>query len=335
MDLRPDLIKHFYRQPQRDHWMGRESNPGWPKQYFHEVVDLITVQEISRMAGIQDRKKVAILGYASDEGARRNFGRQGASNGPVQIRAQLGRLPVHFQNTLVWDIGDIICHSGDMESSLCTLADLVDLLLNTSVFPIVLGGSHDLSYGHVGGIIKALGNGGQGKIGMLNFDAHFDLRRPKDKGNSGTPFHQLLYEHSSLLEYFVVGIQRHANTKELFKTAEEMGVDYALHADCIDSNLVENRILSFVEQNDFIYISIDMDGFSSAFAPGVSAPSPFGLHPDFVCRLLSSVLATRKVVAFDIAEMNPEYDLDGQTASLAARLVNFVIDEQDAMHTFT
>ena len=33
------------------------------------------------------------------------------------------------------------------------------------------------------------------KIGIINFDAHFDLRPIENQSNSGTPFNQILTEH--------------------------------------------------------------------------------------------------------------------------------------------
>jgi formiminoglutamase len=68
-----------------------------------------------------------------------------------------------------------------------------------------------------------------------------------------------------------------------------------------------------------------MDVFSSAYAPGVSAPSPMGLDPFFVCKTLQYLFHTQKVISCDIAELNPRFDSNQQTANLAARLVDFII----------
>ncbi len=68
-----------------------------------------------------------------------------------------------------------------------------------------------------------------------------------------------------------------------------------------------------------------MDGFSSAYSPGVSAPSPLGFTPYFVFKILSFLFDTRKVISFDIAELNPSLDRDKLTASLAAKIIDFVV----------
>ena len=91
------------------------------------------------------------------------------------------------------------------------------------------------------------------------------------------------------------------------------------------------EIKKFIEKLDHIYITIDLDGFSSAFAPGVSAASPFGFTPEMVLWLLQKILLSGKVISLDIAEMNPEYDRDGQTAKLAAGLVHNIIQSLNSL----
>jgi formiminoglutamase len=70
---------------------------------------------------------------------------------------------------------------------------------------------------------------------------------------------------------------------------------------------------------------IDLDGFSSAYAPGVSAPSPLGFAPLFVYKVLAYVFESKKVISCDIAELNPDFDIDENTASLAAKLIDYMI----------
>ena len=71
-------------------------------------------------------------------------------------------------------------------------------------------------------------------------------------------------------------------------------------------------------------MSIDLDGFSSAYAPGVSAPSPLGFAPHFVYKILSFIFASKKVISCDLAELNPTLDQDNITSNLAAKLVDHI-----------
>jgi formiminoglutamase len=84
-----------------------------------------------------------------------------------------------------------------------------------------------------------------------------------------------------------------------------------------------------MEDIDYLYTTIDLDGFSSAYAPGVSAASPVGFSPDIVLESLKVIIDSKKLISLDIAEMNPKYDGDQQTAKLAASLVHFVLHKID------
>ena len=133
----------------------------------------------------------------------------------------------------------------------------------------------------------------------------------------GTPYH-----------YFPIGIQQHSNTVSLFKKAEELGVDYVLAKDLQASNLesILERMDQFLYQCDDTYITVCSDVFSSAFAPGVSAPQSLGLDPEIVLPLIKHVLRTRKVRGFDICEISPRFDQDNTTANLGAVIIFAVVN---------
>ena len=115
----------------------------------------------------------------------------------------------------------------------------------------------------------------------------------------------------------------------MFDIAKNEGVDYAINYDCESSTeemkALQQRLIPFIEANDYLYISIDLDGFSSAYAPGVSAPSPLGFTPYFVFKMLRFLLNSKKVISCDIAELNPTLDRDNLTSNLAAKLVDFIV----------
>ena len=233
----------------------------------------------------------------------------------------------HHDSLSISDYGNLLCADGNLESCQKALSVLTEQLLVQGSFPIVLGGGHDVAYGHFVGIHNALQQKGNSRIGIINFDAHFDLRPLENQPHSGTPFNQILSEYGSTTEYFALGIQQTANTQELFAIAKENGVNYLFNDVCeiTKYKLVTSKIHTFIERNDALYLTIDLDGFSSAYAPGVSAPSPMGFSPTFAFKILNFLMQTQKVVAVDIAELNPRYDRDQSTAVLAARIVEAVV----------
>ena len=110
--------------------------------------------------------------------------------------------------------------------------------------------------------------------------------------------------------------------------AEELGVDYVLAKDLQASNLesILERMDQFLYQCDDTYITVCSDVFSSAFAPGVSAPQSLGLDPEVVLPLIKHVLRTRKVRGFDICEISPRFDQDNTTANLGAVIIFAVVN---------
>lgn len=80
-----------------------------------------------------------------------------------------------------------------------------------------------------------------------------------------------------------------------------------------------------IDQNEIVYVSICLDVFAAAFAPGVSAIQPLGLSPWHVIPLVRQLAASGKVISYDIAELSPRYDFDQCTAKLAANLIYEII----------
>ena len=105
-------------------------------------------------------------------------------------------------------------------------------------------------------------------------------------------------------------------------------MDYVLAKEVQSSNLesILERLDQYLYQCRDAYITVCTDVFSSAFAPGVSAPQSLGLDPEAVLPLLKHVLRTRKVRGFDICEISPRFDQDNTTANLGAVIIFAVVN---------
>ena len=307
------------KKPNPKNWIGRKSDQ---QLFLHEKIEFDAIETVAE-------NTIAILGYACDEGVKRNQGRVGAAAGPDTIRRQLGKMPNHMDAEVkLVDCGNVECENGDMEAAQSILEQEVSQLLAHKVFPILIGGGHDIAYGHYNGISKYIGT--NETIGIINFDAHFDLRSNENGNNSGTPFFQIAQDckdNGSVFNYFCLGIRKDANDKTLIKTANDLGVHYIENIGFSKeyAKAIVMKLLDFIQKVDYIYLTIDMDGFSSAYSPGVSAPSPLGFRPKIVLETLEIIIKSKKLISMDIAEMNPKYDIDDHTAKLAASLIHYVI----------
>lgn len=326
-------LKKYYKRVNEDVWQGRVDDPeDFTAFRWHQWVEFIDLNncDLSLQA---DETGICFLGFCSDQGVKRNGGRPGAAKGPISIRKELANLPIQFtKKTKLFDAGNIISPDNLLEAQQESLALAVEKILNLGLFPVLLGGGHEIAFGHYSGLLKSkykLVKDAQ--IGVINFDAHFDMRPYQNGGNSGTMFRQIADQCQELGDYYsylAVGIQKCANTVNLFQTAEQLGADYILAQDITKSNILEllNKLNYYLNQNDYIYLSICADVFSSAIAPGVSSTQPLGIEAEIALDLIKHIIKSKKVISFDIAEVSPRFDLDNSTAKLAAIIIFAVVN---------
>lgn len=302
-------------------WKGRDD--GGPFDRFFKNV---TCKDIFEDLDIEG-ESFSLIGFASDEGVRRNLGRLGAQGGPEELRRRLAPLAYHGPlNHKIYDLGTITVKGDDLESSQKKLANLVrDVSAKNSV-SIILGGGHELAWGQYAGLFENY----RKPLGVVNIDAHFDIRPLENgRGTSGTSFNQIakkLSDKNLPFDYLALGIQPEGNTPFLFEVAKQLGADYILAEDIhINLSDAENKLRKFIDSQKLIHATICLDVFAQCFAPGVSAPSPLGLMPTHVSRFVNIIASSKKTVGFGVAELAPNLDQDGITGRLAATLVaNFI-----------
>lgn len=88
---------------------------------------------------------------------------------------------------------------------------------------------------------------------------------------------------------------------------------------------IASLLNDFCRKVNKVYLTIDLDGFSSAYAPGVSAPSAVGFTPELAFKVMDWLALSGKLISMDVVELNPHYDQDNKTARLAARCVEFML----------
>lgn len=266
----------------------------------------------------------ALLGFACDAGVVRNHGRRGAAEGPAAVRALLANAAWH-QGAPVYDAGDVVCVGDALEEAQAELGERVAALLAAGHRPLLVGGGHEMAWGSWQGLARHAAGRQAPVVGIVNFDAHFDLR-VSAVAHSGTPFRQIAEDCARRgwpFRYACLGIARQANTAALFDRAEALGAlwlaDDRLSPWYVDA--ARQVLAGFIAGVDAIHLSVDLDALPAACAPGVSAPAARGIDPAVLEALLDDVLASGKLWLAEVAELNPQLDIDRRTARLAARLV--------------
>ena len=305
----------MYKPGNKSIWKGRQDT-GSVRDVWHQVVEVGDLN-----ANIP--QGVCFLGFCSDVGVKRNSGRVGAVDGPDAIRKAMVNLSIHFDEQMhLTDVGDVVVSGDQLENAQKELAGYTLVMFKGESFPILLGGGHEISYAHGKSVVDAFPGK---KIGMINFDPHFDLRQYPQGTHSGSWARQL-FEESPNLHYLPIGTNEAVNIQPMFDLMREKNQSYITMEELLGESMEEltAQINYFMDSVDHVCITLDLDVFSAGVAPGVSAANPYGALPHHIKPLMNGILKSDKVVSFDVAEMNPEFD-DGRTAKLAAGFIYDVV----------
>lgn len=257
------------------------------------------------------RRTVRLLGVPSD---RHSSFLRGPARAPEIIRAALrsdmGNLAAENGveiglDVALEDAGDVAIQDDDGDDARIESAVRVLVDRHPDERVVCLGGDHSITLP----VLRALA-ARHGPLEILHFDAHPDLYDHYDgnRRSHASPFARIM-EEGLARRLVQVGI-RTAN-RHCREQAARFGVEV-------------------IEMRDFrpervpplaapLYASIDLDALDPAHAPGVSHHEPGGLT---VRELLAVLHAQRaRLVAADIVEFNPDRDLQGMTAAVAAKLV--------------
>lgn len=253
--------------------------------------------------------RVRLIGLPTD--SHSSFLR-GPARAPAAIRAALasdhsnmstesglelgGDLPVENAGDLPLDEG-----AGDVDR----IRKAAGAASRDGAVPIFLGGDHMVSFPIVSGLV-----GVHGPLSILHFDAHPDLYDDfeGDPFSHASPFARIM-EGGYASRLVQVGI-RTAN-RHCREQAERFGVETVAMADfSVDRVPIPDAPL---------YISIDLDALDPAFAPGVSHHEPGGLSVRDILAVLRRVPGP--IIGADVVEYNPDRDINGMTAVVAAKFV--------------
>ncbi|ALV62738.1 Agmatinase [Thermococcus sp. 2319x1] len=263
-----------------------------------------------------EKPNLYILGIPWDNSS--SF-RRGCAEGPRAIReATSEELYNSFNEDLVnlaehWsykDLGDVRAES--FEELVGKVHELVKSHYNGELF-LFLGGDHSVTYA----TFRALKNVSREEFGLIYFDAHPDLY-PEYEGDrySHACTVRRLVEEDFVRGEQVVQIGVRAPTKEQIEFAEKQGIRIISASEVYHGRKVDVPF-------EKAYLSFDMDVLDPAFAPGVGNPEPGGLSTRELVEVIKGLNA--EVVAFDVVEVNPNYDYKGITAFATAKIIREVL----------
>lgn len=264
---------------------------------------------------------IAVVGVPMDLGVSN---RSGARFGPRAVRniERIGPYHPTFRNvpqSLVRaaDVGDVSFRSRySLESSLEDIETYYLDLVARGVRPLSVGGDHSITYP----ILKAVGR--DAPVALVHIDAHCDTMGVYDgsKFHHGGPFRLAVLDGVLDPERTIqIGIRGASNMFWEFSHTSGMTVIYMDDFMKMGVDAVIEKAREVVGDAR-VYVTVDVDGFDPAYAPGTGTPEAGGLEAREGLALLRG-LRGLNIVGADVVEVAPEYDPTTNTSQLAAQLL--------------
>jgi arginase len=292
-------------------------------------------------------QKISIVGVPMDLGADR----RGVDMGPSALRYADLNEKLQSLGHDVEDLGDLDViipetrHFGDpnakylkeIADACSRLANLVLKVRHEGRTPLVLGGDHSIAVGTVSGVAESFRRAGK-KIGLIWFDAHADFNTPEisPSGNvHGMPMAAIMgYGPPELTNIFgfspkvdpehcvQIGIREvDPEERELVKKS---GIRVFTMKE-IDrrgiGSVMDEAIFIATKATDGFAVTLDADFLDPYESPGVATPVRGGADYREAHLAMEMIADTKKLVSFEITEINPILDVQNKTAHFGMELI--------------
>ena len=187
--------------------------------------------------------------------------------------------------------------NGEASVVIDNIAKTIQHILEAGSMPIVLGGEHTVTYGVIKGYLDA----GITDFGVVQIDAHADLRDAYE-GN--------LLSHASVMRricdegipLYQLGVRAYCEEEKSIRESNEN--IYFCDAD----ELVPNHIQQIKLPSEFpkkVFFTLDIDGMDPSVFPSTGTSVPGGLEWYQTLSLFESVAKQRKIIGLDLMEFAP------------------------------
>jgi formiminoglutamase len=269
----------------------------------------------SKITSERDSKTLFLLS-PSDEGVRRNQGRNGSRFAPKTILHNFLKFSDQLKD--IQNINKVFVSQQheEIDDFPKSQKDQAKRILKELSIPrdniIHLGGGHD----HVYPFLKAIDlQKKYKKILIINIDAHCDTRIDSSQ-HSGTPFRDFDTTTETDTELIQYGIHKFANSNSTLTNLKNIKQKIFFTGENFDYDF------SSLPKDTFILLSLDADGLDSSIMKAVSAVNPYGISQNETLSIIDDIKSTGFDCAFGIYEYNPLFDdLSNQGAKVLSHLI--------------
>ena len=231
---------------------------------------------------------------------------------------------VDVRDLRVRDIGDVRMHLTDVVRTHANIETTLQEIyrLNPDFVPIIIGGDHSIAAPSV----RAYQRAHEQVLGLVDFDAHNDLRNPAAEGPSnGTPFRQLIDGGFIPGKHAVqVGLHGFLSSPALKEYADSKGLRMISAREVRRlgiQRVMDEALDQATSGTEGVYVSLDIDVMDTAFAMGTGGGAAGGLEPREILEAVYRLGACPQVRALDLVELDPLRDVKGITVELAAVII--------------
>ncbi len=265
----------------------------------------------------------AILGIPTDEATTQH---PGARYGPRAIREASTQFAYYKRGRGYYDpergrpmlphlelrdAGDVeIVPTLIQENAKC-IAEAVASLLTRGVFPVCLGGDHSVTPA----ILSAFADR---PLHLVQIDAHMDFvdRLAGASATHASPMRRAR-ELAHVRSLTQIGIRSIVSSVEDYEAASALGNRIVTTAQVLERPGHD----WWADLTGDAYLTLDIDAYDPATAPGTGFAEPGGLQFRDVVQLLRTLTAHLRLRGMDLVEVTPYLDSSHRTAQLAARTI--------------
>lgn len=197
-----------------------------------------------------------------------------------------------------YDFGNINVIYGNCKETIKILEDTISDLVEHNIKPITIGGEHSVSLAPIKALSKKYDIE---DMTIIHLDAHMDIiDEYQGEKCSHATIMKRVYDLKPK-EIIEIGIRSASLEEKEFVDRTENVTIFTANDTKEKFGNIEDKI-NKINEDEPIYLSIDMDVLDPLYAPEVGNPIPNGISPEIIENILK-ILANKNVIGFDLVEV--------------------------------
>jgi formiminoglutamase len=258
------------------------------------------------------KASIALLGVPENRG---HFGETSALHPANAVRKHLYSLFHTQKNYNIVDLGNLRL-GEDLQQTYLRLSEVCEILLQHQVIPLIIGGSHDLTFAQYKAYEML-----DKPIDVVNIDAKCDMEGNSEEAATSHIHSLLMYHPNYLFSFTQMAYQSYLNDHKHIEILKKLGFD-ALSIGEMRNNFQETE--PYIRNATML--SFDLAALKQTHLPLKNGGLPFGLSCEEACQLTWYAGLNEKLSSIGFYGYQPQYDLNEQIAFALATMIWYFIE---------